>query len=397
LRIVFAAAETDPPMYPSVDAIFGRGLAALGHDVTGVFYGPPSGRRWAGNPSRTVTKPARGPAPALVASIVREWAELGRIFYGLNADAVIVRDDPVMAMAAWRHRATLGSLVVQISHLVPEEVAGHARAGLYGSRAGNLLKAGAARALRSLAIGRAERVLVMTPEMASALSLSHDRVVVVPEGVDANWFADLAPDALRAELKIDRNAPLMAYAGTLNRVRRLDVVIDAFALVLRTFPGAVLAIAGSGREPADLLWLTAHARDIGVERSIRFVSQIPHSRVASLLDAADIVVSPVPNTAVLRCNSPTKLFEAMQRGRPVVASDIPEHARVVSSARCGLVVAHEASAYSGALTTLIADPAARLRMGESGREWVLENRTYDQLCARVASVLSSLPGSSDPP
>jgi len=387
---VFAAAETDPPTYPSVDAIFGRGLAGLGHEVTGVFYGPPSGRDWAGNPSRTVSKPVRGPAPALVSSVVREWTELGRVFRGLRADAVIVRDDPVMALGALRHRSDLGPLILQISHLVPEEVAGHARDGLYGSPAGNRLKASAARMLRAVAMGRAERMLVMTPEMSDALALRGDRSVVVPEGVDADWAADLAANAMRAQIHVQPAAPLIAYAGTLNRVRRLDVLIDAFALVLRVIPDAVLAIAGPGREPADGVWLAERARELGVHRSTRFVGPIPHTRVASLMDAADVVVSPLPNTPVLRCNSPTKLFEAMQRGRPVVASNIPEHERVVSAAGCGLVVAHEAAAYARALIALLDAPESRARMGEAGRSWVLANRTYSLLASRVAGVLEAL-------
>lgn len=394
LRVVFAAAETDPPTYPSVDAIFGRGLTALGHDVTGVFYGPPSGRPWAGNAVWTVTKPARGRAPVLARSVVREWVELGRAFQALEADAVIVRDDPVMALAASRHASTLGPMILQISHLTPEEVAGHGRAGIYGSRAGNLLKAGAAQRLRALALRRAERVIVMTPEMANALSLSADRTVVIPEGVDAEWTADITPGAMRDQLTVDLRAPLVVYAGTLNRVRRLEVLIEGFAVALRTFPDAVLAIAGPGREPGDTPWLVARAHDLGIERSVRFIGPISHARVAALMDAADVIVSPLPNTPVLRCNSPTKLFEAMQRGRPVIASDIPEQSRVVSEAGCGLVVPHAAASYGHALTALLSDPAMRSQMGAAGRSWVLADRTYAQLTLRVAAALSSLPRGS---
>lgn len=354
--------------------------------MTGVFYGPPSGRLWAGNSARTVTKPSRGPAPALLRSAVREWNELGRAFHGLHGDAVIVRDDPVMALAASRRRPTLGPLILQISHLTPEEVAGHARAGIYGSRAGNLLKARAAQRLRALAIRRAARVLVMTPEMAEALSIEHERVDVIPEGVDAGWAGDITGDEMRSVLSVPRNTPLVAYAGTLNRVRRLEVLVDAFALVVREFPDAILAIAGPGREPEDLTWLQDRARAAGIDRSIRFAGAIPHPRVASLMDAADIVVSPLPNTPVLRCNSPTKLFEAMHRARVVVASDIPEQERVVSASGGGVIVAHESSAYASALSMLLADPDRRARMGGAGRRWVLTNRTYAKLAERVAAI-----------
>ena len=391
MRILFAAAEEHPPRYASVEGIFGSGLARLGHDVPGIFYGPAGGRaRWGGGEVRLVPRPVRSPLTAVARSIIAEGLALRQAYRTLGpTSCVIVRDDPVMALAALAHRDRLGPLIYQISHLHPEEMLAHARMRIYGPPALNRAKGVVARSLRDLAIRRAAHVLVMTEEAAAALRLAPDRYTVLPEGVAADWSGDVDAAQVRRELEISPSAPVVLYAGTLNRVRRVDVVIAAFAIVVHARPDAVLIIAGSGREKGDEDPLREVARREGLDRSALFLGAVPHRRIASLMDASDIVLSPLPNDPVLRCNSPVKLFEAMQRGRTIVASDIPEHRRVAAECGCLRIVPHEAGAYASAVLEALhaSGPGSA---GEEARSWVLAHRTYELLASRLDQVISAV-------
>ena len=389
MRILVAAAETAPPTYPSVNAIFGEGLANAGHEVVGLFYDEegPADARWGGEVIR-VPRPRRSPWRSTAASLVREWRALDRAFATAKPfDAVIVRDDPIMAVAAlrWRHRH--GPVIFQISHLNAEEIADHAREGLYGSAALNRMKSWGVRTLRALGLARADHVLVMTPEMREALTLDGRRCTIVGEGVGRDWAADMTAEAVRARYSLARDTPVLIYAGTFNRVRHLEVLLDAHREIVAAMPGAVLLLAGRGRGPDDERFLEERTLKLGLDRSIRYLGAVPHARVASLFDAADVVISPFPSTSVLRCNSPTRLFEAMHRGRPLVAGDIPEQRRVVEAAACGVLVDHSAGSIALGALRILMSPAEGARMGARGRSWVLANRTYESLALVVDSVL----------
>jgi len=370
---------------------------AQGHEVPAIFYG--SGERdcWPGGPVSFVSRPVRRPLGALASSVAREIIDLEQSVRGLgSADAVIVRDDSIMALMLSRHRGQLGPLILQISHLFPEEVRAHADARLYGSPSANRLKAAAAARLRSMAIKAAARVLVMTPEARDWLGLQPDRCAIVPEGVDADWKADLSASEMRAFLRVPPSRPLITYAGTFNRVRDLDTFLAGFAILRRTLPDAVLVIAGRGREAADEDHLRAVVNDRGVADAVLFPGPLPHARVAALLDASDLAVSPLPSTTVLRCNSPTKVFEALQRGRAVVASDIPEQRRVIEASGGGVIVRHEAHAYARAMGDLLPEADRRREMGRRGREWVLAHRSYELLARTVDDSIRDVRGSAAP-
>lgn len=384
MRVLYAAAETDPPTYPSVNAIFGHGLTRAGHDVVGMFYDEdgPSGVTWPGEVVR-VPRPRRRPVTRVAASVWREWRAIDRVLATVRPfDVVIVRDDPLMASAAIRRRGRHGRVIYQISHLNPEETFEHAERGIYGPRLANVAKGSVTRYLRDRALARADHAIVMTDEMRRALSLAASRTSVIGEGVARDWRADITAAAMRAWLGVGE-APLLTYAGTFNRVRRIEVIVEAHAEILRARADAVLVLAGRGREAGDEEVLRARAVALGIADSVRFVGAIRHERVAALFDAADVVLSPFANTPVLRCNSPTRLFEAMHRARPIVAGDIPEQRRVVGSADCGVVVSHEASAIATAALALLGDEQRRRELGARGRAWVLEHRTYERLASDV--------------
>ena len=89
---------------------------------------------------------------------------------------------------------------------------------------------------------------------------------------------------------------------------------------------------------------------------------------------------------------PLKLFEAMACGVPVVVTDLPGQADIVSRYRCGLVVpADDPVAIADAVATLARDePLARL-MGQRGRRAVVDHYSWDAAAGRTHETLLGLP------
>ena len=71
---------------------------------------------------------------------------------------------------------------------------------------------------------------------------------------------------------------------------------------------------------------------------------------------------------------PLAPLEAMAASLAIVATDVPGHRDVVVRGETGLLVpAEDSRALADAIAGLVADPARRRKMGESGRQRVLEH------------------------
>jgi len=88
---------------------------------------------------------------------------------------------------------------------------------------------------------------------------------------------------------------------------------------------------------------------------------------------------------------PTKMFEYMALGIPVVVSDFPLYRAVVEGADCGVCVDPESpQEIANAIQRLIGDPGARARMGENGRQAVRERYNWDAQAGKLIGIYRRL-------
>jgi glycosyltransferase involved in cell wall biosynthesis len=150
---------------------------------------------------------------------------------------------------------------------------------------------------------------------ARLLGVDPDRVSVIYNAVDPTRIVEIERaqrEACRRELGAHPGGPLLLSVGRLVGHKGHATSIDAMPLVLRTFPSAVLAIAGSGPLRRTL---EAHIERLGLEDRVRLLG--PRPDVPALLSAADLFVFPS-----LYEGLGIALMEALAAGLPAVASRI---------------------------------------------------------------------------
>ena len=81
-----------------------------------------------------------------------------------------------------------------------------------------------------------------------------------------------------------------------------------------------MLLVGGGREKTSL---EKRVADLGLQDRVRFAGPQPHAEIGEWYKKLDIFVLPRRDHAVTRTVTPIKHFEAMARGIPVVASDLP--------------------------------------------------------------------------
>jgi len=151
------------------------------------------------------------------------------------------------------------------------------------------------------------------------LGFSEKRVTVVPNGVDLSCFnRKIDASLMREELGIG-DEPLVVTALRLIKGKSPDLLISAFAKVLKVVPDAKLVIAGSGREKDNL---SRQIKDLNITNSVFMVGRLKKEKVAQLMAAADVFVLPSKMESF-----GLTLLEASAAGVPVVCSNaggIPE-------------------------------------------------------------------------
>lgn len=190
------------------------------------------------------------------------------------------------------------------------------------------------------------------------------RILPVPWAVDNAFFQ--AEDgsgraALRRELGIPPDAPVILFAARLQRRKFPDLVLEAFR---RLSPAAAarrphLVFAGEGETARDL-----RAAAAGLE-AVRFAGFQGQRAMRRLYDLCEVFVLP-------SVHEPWGLVvnEAMNLARPVVVSDqVGSGHDLVRHGESGFVFpAGDVDALAAALSEILADPERARRMGLRGRE-----------------------------
>ena len=173
-----------------------------------------------------------------------------------------------------------------------------------------------------LALRRADRLIAVSRASARfccLLGCPEKKITVVPNGVDLSCFnGNVDAFVMREELGVGDES-LVVTASRLVKRKNPNLLISAFAKVLKVVSDAKLAIAGSGREQDNL---SRQIKGLNIANSVFMVGGLAKEKVAQLMAAADVFVLPSKMESF-----GLALLEASAAGVPVVCSNaggVPE-------------------------------------------------------------------------
>lgn len=229
-----------------------------------------------------------------------------------------------------------------------------------------------ARSLESFCYRRAWCVTGQSKEILSHISTFHPEVTVyhLSNGVAADTFRPAAvSNEIRTELAPGSDT-IVLYAGLHGYAQGLGQVLEAAAR-LRDLQGLSIVLIGDGPEKPNLV---KRACSEGLD-NVRFLDPVPRERMPAILASADIALVPLKQR--LFGAVPSKLYEAMGSGLPVVLMTGGEAEDIVTESGAGVVVPPgDVEALSTAIRRLATNPEERLTMGARGREAAL--RCFDR-------------------
>lgn len=171
-------------------------------------------------------------------------------------------------------------------------------------------------------------------QLALSLGVSPDKARVVGNGVDLQRFRQLDKAQCRQELGLALDATVLVTVGGLVERKGFHRVMACLPDLLRAHPGLVYLVVGGPSPEGD--WtdrLKALAKELCIEKQVRFMGALKPDQLAPVLSAADVFALSTRNEGWANV-----FLEAMACGLPVVTTRVGGNAEVVCDESLGEVV-----------------------------------------------------------
>ena len=206
---------------------------------------------------------------------------------------------------------------------------------------------------------------------------------VIPVGLELERFVLADPQAglaFRQEIGAARDDVVFTFTGRLVPIKRVDLVLRAFARARAQGARVLLAVVGDGGCRAELERL---AVELNLDGSVKFLGY--RGDIEAITKGCD--------AAVLASDSegtPVSLIEAAAAGRPSVAVGVGGVGEVVRNGGGLLVRRDDPDALAAAMLRLADNRELRLAMGERARVNVLDRFATERLLAEVDDLYREL-------
>ena len=233
------------------------------------------------------------------------------------------------------------------------------------------IEAKRARALEEKVFTDADRVVVTTPTMSTAVKehyqLSEERVRVIPNYVQCDLFSP-SKNGLSSTQRI-------CYVGRLDEQKNLFALLEAIKGL-----DVELVIVGSGPLGERL-----QEEVIRSSLPVRFLGNVVHQRLPEILNSSALFILPS-----LYEGHPKVLLEAMACGVPVIGTDVPGIRELIHHRETGYLCGTSSQEIQDALRYVLSNATLCNHMGNNARDFVKEHCALERIVDMELTLLHEL-------
>ncbi|MBA3315781.1 MAG: glycosyltransferase family 4 protein [Planctomycetaceae bacterium] len=225
----------------------------------------------------------------------------------------------------------------------------------------------------------------MTDQYVDACVAPRERFITIYSGMEVEPFFSppRTPDEVRSELDIPSDAVVIGKIARLFPLKGHEFLLKIAPELVRRHPNILFLFVGDGILRGDFEKRIAAA---GLQSHFRFTGLVLPGRVPELVNAMDIVVHTSLREGLARV-----LPQGLIAGKPVVSYDVDGAREVCINDETGFLLPPESTTeLADALSKLIADPALRKRLGETGRRRFTETFRHETMTRRIREVYTEV-------
>lgn len=231
------------------------------------------------------------------------------------------------------------------------------------------------RHIQRYVLGRSRVVATVSRAMAD-IALAIQRPIndlrILPMGVD------LQSRFTPADMQ--RASATFLFVGRLVASKGLDVLLEAFSLLLRDQPDSWLVVVGSGPNEDDY---KTQARSLGIADRVEFTGALPANRLPARYRQATALVSPSRAEGL-----GLTLIEAAGCACPIIATDLPATREILVDGESGLLVPPDTpQSLANAMRQLATERGNAERLGKNARAAVLTRYDWPAVADAYAAAI----------
>ena len=223
-----------------------------------------------------------------------------------------------------------------------------------------------------------------------------EKLLFLPNGADTVRFQPRPPDPVLAKRLGLENKKIILWAGTLGLAHDLENVLQA-AKLLESAGEIHFLFVGDGSAKNAVVGL----RDRLGLHNVTFHDAVPLDQLPPFFSIAEAGLSSLAGIPLFDGARPSKFFPVLASGKPLVFVGRGEAARLMETARAGVVVPPgDPTALASAVLELVRNPQLSEEYGRNGRRFVETNLQWSRIISDWAAQLRPRParraGAPDP-
>ena len=231
----------------------------------------------------------------------------------------------------------------------------------------------------------ASKVIALTKteaEQYKKMGVDADKIEIVPNGIDLSEYDNLPERGeFRKKCTIREDEKLILYLGRIHKIKGIDLLVEAFADLVKELDNVRLVIVGP--DDGFLSTLKRQIEDLKIGDKILFTGPLyERDKLKAYVDADVYVLPSVYETF------PVTVLETWASGTPVIITDRCGIADFVE--KVGYVVEYNKDQLRDAMFKILRDEGLRKRFGEEGKRLVKEEFEWDKTVKKLERIYEAI-------
>lgn len=205
---------------------------------------------------------------------------------------------------------------------------------------------------KTILLGLADKIIAVSDQTKDdliSLGVKAEKISIVPNGINYEKTAKVAPSSEKLDI---------VYLGRLIKPKKVDVLLEAIAILKKEFPKLKVGIIGDGPEKSDLESL---AGKLGIKDNVKFFGFVEDfDEVVALMKSSKVFAIP----SIQEGGASIVTLEANACGLPVIATDHPLgiDKRLIPTGETGFFVKLTPEAFAEKIRLFLKDEKLRNEM-----------------------------------